>query len=106
MERGKSNFDVLKKIEDERLARGWTEYMLAKKSGVTQSTISSWYRMNMQPSIVTLERVCDAFGMTLSEFFLDDDKSKISEAEINTLYEQLTPVRKKAVTELLKSICD
>lgn len=106
MERNRSNFDVLKKIEEERLARGWTEYMLAKKSGVTQSTISSWYRMSMQPSIGTLERICDAFGMTLSEFFLDDGESDLPKIEIQNLYEHLTPARQKAVAELLKSISD
>lgn len=36
--------DILKEITRLRLERNWTEYELAKKSGLAQSTISSWYR--------------------------------------------------------------
>ena len=44
MTRDKSKFDVLGKIEKERTQRNWTEYTLAKNAGITQSTISTWYR--------------------------------------------------------------
>lgn len=65
--------DVLEKITALRLGRNWSEYQLAERSGLTQSTISSWYRKNLIPSIPSLERICDAFGITLSQFFLEDN---------------------------------
>ena len=34
-------------INELREERHWTEYQLAERSGLTQSTISSWYRKNM-----------------------------------------------------------
>lgn len=37
-------FDVLQRITDLRLARNWSEYQLSVRSGLPQSTISSWYR--------------------------------------------------------------
>ena len=40
MEREKPTFDILGRIEQERLSRGWSEYALAENSGLTQSTIS------------------------------------------------------------------
>ena len=43
--------NVLERITHFRNLKGWTEYQLAEKSGLTQSTISSWYRKNMLPSI-------------------------------------------------------
>lgn len=61
--------DVLKEILYYRQQKGWTEYQLAEESGLTQSTISSWYRKNIIPSIPSLEKVCNAFGITLSQFF-------------------------------------
>lgn len=67
--------DILEKITQLRLERHWSEYQLAEKSGLTQSTISSWYRKNMLPSIPSLIKICDAFGITISQFFLED-KSK------------------------------
>ena len=41
MEREKPAFDILGRIEQERLSRGWSEYALAENSGLTQSTISA-----------------------------------------------------------------
>lgn len=61
--------DVLGLIRKNREARGWTEYQLAERSGLPQSTISSWYQKGMTPSFSSLEKICDAFGLTLSQFF-------------------------------------
>ena len=36
MEREKPTFDILGRIERERLSRGWSEYALAENSGLTQ----------------------------------------------------------------------
>ena len=63
MEREKAKFDVLQRILDERTRRGWNEYTLAQKSGLTQSTISTWYRRNLQPSVASIEKICDGFGL-------------------------------------------
>ena len=35
--------NVLDRIVELRTAKGWSEYQLAEESGMTQSTISSWY---------------------------------------------------------------
>ena len=50
--------------------RNWTEYRLAKESGLSQSTISNLFKRNTTPSIPTLEAICNGFGITLSQFFL------------------------------------
>lgn len=65
--------DILATITAYREARGWTEYQLAERSGLPQSTISSWYRKNMMPTIPSLEKVCAAFGITLSQLFAEED---------------------------------
>lgn len=65
--------DILKAITSYREERGWTEYQLAEHSGLPQSTISSWYRKNMVPTIPSLEKICCAFGITLSQLFAEGD---------------------------------
>lgn len=65
--------DVLKTILQYREERGWTEYQLAEESGLPQSTISSWYRKDMMPTIPSLEKICIAFGITLSQLFAEGD---------------------------------
>lgn len=65
--------DILTAITTYREERGWTEYQLAEQSGLPQSTISSWYRKNMVPTIPSLEKICVAFGITLSQLFAEGD---------------------------------
>lgn len=65
--------DILTAITTYRNERGWSEYQLAEHSGLPQSTISSWYRKNMIPTIPSLEKICTAFGVTLSQLFAEDD---------------------------------
>ena len=65
--------DILSAIVSYRKERGWTEYQLAERSGLPQSTISSWYRKNIVPSVQSLEKVCAAFGITLSQLFSEGD---------------------------------
>ena len=64
--------NMIERITALRLERHWSEYQLAEKSGITQSTISSWARQNVVPTVPNLEKICTAFGITLSQFFLED----------------------------------
>lgn len=73
--------NVLERITELRQVRHWTEYQLAEYSGLTQSTISSWYRKQMLPTIPSLMKICDAFGITISQFFLEDAEQAISLTE-------------------------
>ena len=69
--------DILGIIKTQREARGWSEYQLAERSGLPQSTISSWYKKDMTPSFASLEKISDAFGITLSQFFADGEESVV-----------------------------
>ena len=60
--------DVLERILYYRKQKNWTEYQLAEKSGLTQSTISSWYRKNMLPTIPSLEKFAMHLGLHLHSF--------------------------------------
>lgn len=64
-----------------RTQKGWSEYQLSVESELTQSTISSWYRKNMLPSIPSLEKICNAFGITLSQFFAEDEQFTLTDTQ-------------------------
>lgn len=66
--------DILTAITTYRESRGWTEYQLAERSGLPQSTISSWYRKGMVPTVSSLEKICVAYGITLSQLFAEGDE--------------------------------
>lgn len=108
MERNKAKFDILNKILEERTKRGWSEYTLSQNAGLTQSTISTWYRKDLQPSVASIEKICNGLGITLSQFFSDYTlENPVSlnqeQADLLSLWEQLTPTQRKAVMDMLRS---
>jgi len=72
---------VLERIMELRKERGWTEYYLATRADLPQSTISTWYKRDTMPTISSIERICDAFGISLSQFFLDDPEKTVTFSE-------------------------
>lgn len=86
--------------------RGWSEYKLAKRCGLSESTVANIFRRNTVPSIATLETICSGFGITMSQFFAEGDMVEIT-PELKELFENwvnLTPEQKKAANQMLKSM--
>lgn len=109
MERPKSNFDILQKITCERESRNWSEYTLAKNSNIAQSTISTWYRKNMEPSVTSIEKICNGLGISLSQFFADDTDTcnlTAEQCEIFELWKCLNRTQKNAILEMLHAFLD
>lgn len=87
-------------------ARGWSQYKLAKNSGLSESTISNIYKRNTVPSIPTLTAICKGFGITLSQFFADGEMVELT-PELRELFDNwvnLTIEQKSAVVQMLKSM--
>ena len=104
MEREKPNFDVLGTMERERLARGWSEYALAERAEIAQSTISTWRRKGLQPNLASIEKICTGLGISLSQFFGDSaDGLTDEQREIFDLWRRLSPAQRTAVKTLLES---
>ncbi|MBP3710401.1 MAG: helix-turn-helix transcriptional regulator [Treponema sp.] len=98
----------MEKIRAYRIARNWTEYQLAEKSGVPQSTISSWYRKKQIPTIPSVEKICAAFGITLAQFFTDDfaDVVTLTQSQSELLHEwnRLNEKQKYVILDLLREM--
>ena len=96
--------DILSTITKYREDRGWTEYQLAEHSGLPQSTISSWYRKNMIPTIPSLEKICAAFGITLSQLFAEGDAPVLltqSQQKLLECWSRLTEDQQAVVLALI-----
>ena len=65
---------------------GWTKYKLAQESGMSPSVISNIFKRGGSPTVATIEAICKAFGITLSQFF---------EFGTDTLTVQLTEDQKR-----------
>lgn len=93
--------DVLKRIEELRNERGWSVNKLAEESLLTPSTIFNMFSRGTVPTIYTLEQICEAFGITLAEFFSEEVKLN-SQDEVALLanYRKLETKDKKVVRKL------
>lgn len=98
--------EIVEKIEALRKERGWTAYKLAEEACVAQSTLFNMRTRGTLPSITTLACICDAFGISLAEFFSDDnnDHLTIDERELIEMFRKLSYQNKKAVKSLVEGL--
>ena len=61
--------------------RSWTDYRLAKESGLSHSTVTNMFNRNNAPTLPTLEAVCKAFGITLAQFFTEENSPELTEEQ-------------------------
>lgn len=97
--------DCLERIRELLDERGWSMYTLARRSGIPQSTLSNLFLRCNAPSISTLEKICDAFEISLAGFFGGND-SNLSEEENRLLREwhRLSPDARHALLQFLKTL--
>ena len=97
--------DIIEKIKELRDERGWSTNQLALEAELTQSTVSTLLtKASALPSLDTLTHLCDAFGMTLAQFFLEEEQSELVSVQEKLLidhYRKLSDDQKKAVLTLL-----
>ena len=68
--------DTLGRVYDLIAQRDMTLYQLAKISDVSPSTLRNTKRREGQLKIDTIERICTALGITLSEFFAEAESTQ------------------------------
>lgn len=64
-----NDFDVNARIKQLCEERNISYYELAKRSDIPYSTLSTMLHKSNQPSLITLRKICDGLGITLSNFF-------------------------------------
>lgn len=97
--------DVIERIDKLMKERNWSDYKLAAESGLSSSTIANIHRRHTVPSITTLEAICNAFGITLSQFFNEDYSSvqlSKEQQELFNIWISLTENQKKVIESLIK----
>ena len=97
---------IIERIEKLRKERKWTVYELSMEAGITQSTLASMLQRNTPPRIETLQAICEAFGITLAQFFLEDEEIEIvsaKEKELLAAYRKLPENKQKALLHLIEN---
>lgn len=100
--------DVLDRIQQLLTFKHWSLYKLAKQSDIPYSSLNNIFNRQTCPTMVTLEKICHGFNISLSEFFsfesnpLRNELLSDDEEELLNTYKELSVQNKK----LLKAYLD
>ena len=67
---------------------------ISKEFGLSESTLANIFKRGTMPSISTLDTICNSFGITLSQFFCENEMVELS-PELKELFEGWTSLTKK-----------
>lgn len=86
--------------------RKWTEYRLVKETKLPPSTIANIFHRDTIPSIITLESICSAFGISLCQFFAEGDPVSLTEEQETLLknWAALSQGQKDALLNLIENM--
>ena len=99
--------DILRKINKMRLDRNWSIYRLSVESDVPQSTLTNMFNRETLPSITTLESICGAFKISLSDFFIEEEKQMNEDnedKELLSMYHAASKEVQDSILVLLKEL--
>ena len=98
--------DIQKRIKNLMDERQWTEYRLVKESGLPASTVANIFHRSTVPTIPTIEKICETFGITLSQFFSDGNMIELTIEQMKLLsrWATLTDEQKQALISLLEKM--
>ena len=101
---GRIMHEVSKIIDELRISRNWTTYKLIQESFLSDKTVYTWFKTDTCPTIDALKAVCDAFGITLSEFFAKNETNDLN-LELKMLQTdwQKLDVKEKSIVKVLIS---
>ncbi len=98
---------VSAKITDLCSKSGISKYRLSQRTGISQSALSDITKMKKLPTLITLEKICDAFGITLAQFFTEDgnvlDLSEEQKRLLQT-WSTLRPEEKNFINTCMESL--
>ena len=103
---GGAGLDAQKQIKKLMEERGWTDYRLAKESGLSHSTVTNMFNRNNAPTLPTLEAICRAFGVTLAQFFSEGNPLELTKEQQVLLakWSSLTDRQKSLLPELMDTM--
>ena len=87
--------------------RGLTKYRLAQLTGMSQTAIGSIISKESIPTIPTLEKLCSAFGITLAQFFSNEESHPNlteTQREILMIWDSLDVEERKVFMTMIRGL--
>ena len=87
--------------------RGYTKYRLSQLTDMSQTALANILNRRSVPTVVTLERICDAFDITLAQFFTENSgRLNLTEDqnEILEIWDGLEAKEKEILMTFIRSL--
>ena len=97
--------DVVARIKELMEKKYWTSYELSAQTGISTNAIYDWFKAGAVPSLGNIEKICEAMGITLEQFFCGDEAYNLSpeERELLSSWFSLSEFERSAVMNLIKT---
>ena len=92
--------DVSKRLTELRNWYCYTQNGLAERAGVSQTHLRRVELGEADITVGHLELLCDAMGITVKDFFEQDEKSD----EVSVAFSKLSPKQKKLLLAFIESL--
>ena len=86
--------------------RDISKYRLSQLSGISQSSLGRIMVQENLPSLITLEKICIALGVTLSQFFQEGNSENLTEKqkEVLRIWNNLSTNEQETVMSMLRGL--
>ena len=86
--------------------RDISKYRLSQLSGISQSSLGRIMAQENLPSLITLEKICIALGVTLSQFFQEGNSENLTEKqkEVLGIWNNLNANEQETVMSMLRGL--
>lgn len=102
-----TEFDAILRIKELCKERNFSYYELAKRSHIPYSTLNTMILKNNSPTLPTLQKLCEGFGISLVQFFdFDESMQTLTDAqqECLHLFSSLVPQDQELAIAYMKGL--
>ncbi len=97
--------NVYDKLDKLKAENNLSNYRIAKNCGLSETTISNIFRRCSLPNLDTLETICNGFGLSLSQFFWEENENFVvlseQQMELFNKWEGLSQEQKLLVNDFI-----
>lgn len=87
--------------------RNWSYYQLSKASGIAYSTLNTMLNKENMPTLSTLQKLCQGFGISMTDFFEPDRSQRgltEEQSECLCLFTTLSPEDRRLAISYMKGL--
>ena len=103
------SFNIAARVQELCQARSWSLYRLAHESEMSYSTLSTVLYKTAAPSLASIEKLCNGFGITFAQFFSADNERALlrkEEKDCLTSWNKLSPLERQLVLSYMQALID